>query len=164
MNDLNFSVVLFDYDDNHTSEHKYRNERTARKKYKDCVTSARCANVGRIKLYERKAPSIPSFNLASLRYNYIVLEEWYNNDRPQPEPDFQVEGYIVHSVRTLNGTMSCGRGNNKKFHDDEGAAVEHAKSLAEKWSGGHPGLLVFKAIKHVHKCSVRKTHVVVEDL
>ena len=160
MSNMKFSVTLFDYDDRVTSEHRYDSKKNARKKYKDCVRSAQCANVGRVKLYET-VPYKVYFG-GGRPWTFTVLEEWYDNDRPQPEPKFQVEGYIVHSARTLNGTTNCQRGN-KTFHKDEDEAVAKAKHLAEKWSDGHEGVIVFKAVKHVYKGAF-KTRIVVEDL
>ena len=161
MNNLKFSVSLFDYEDNTTSTHQYRDEAAARLKYKECVAFA---NVGRVKLYER----VPhKFHLGGGRpWSFNVLEEWYDNDRPQPEPDVQVEGYIVHSIRTLNGTTKC-KSVQKDFHETEEGAIRSAKLLAEKWSDNHEGVVVFKAIKHVHKIGlpvVPSNRVVVDDL
>ncbi len=147
MNRMKFSVTLFNYDDEVTSEHRYANKRTAEKKYDKCVTSAQCANVGRVKLYER----IPTERAFGMPFRHDVLREWYDNDRTVPEPEDQLEGYIVHSVRSLNGKATTCRSVNKTFHETTRGAVRAARQLADKWSEDHEGLIVFKAVKHVKK-------------
>lgn len=146
MSKLPFSVVIFNHDDEVTSECKYPSLNRAQHKFDSAVQSAPPA-VGRIKLYEQIEVS-RGFGLRPYEFN--VLNEWYDNDRNN-EPDVQTAGYIVHSARSLNRLPNSSRHNNKTFHETEDDAVRHARHLADKWKLGHEGLIVFKAIKHVQK-------------
>ena len=146
MNKLKYSVVIFNHDDEVTSKCEYPSRCQAQRKFDKAVTSAPCGNVGRIKLYERVKIS-RGFGLPPYEFN--VLNEWYDNDRDN-EPELQVAGYVVASVNTINEQTTL-KPIDSEFFDDVDDAVELAKRLARKWSEKNPGLIVFKAIVHVHK-------------
>lgn len=136
MNKLPFNVIIFDKDDEPTSRCMFPTERAARKRYEKAVISAPCANVGRVQLTRFSFPDAAE-----------VMEEWTREtEKPM---DIQTAGYIVHSAR-----MAKFEASDLKpiiFHDNMDDAVNQARRLADKWSLGHEGLIVFKAIKHVQK-------------
>ena len=142
MNKLPYNVIIFDKDDEPTSRCMFPTERAARKRYVKALMSAPCANVGRIQLTKIAFPHVN------------VLQEWtrWNSEITEPEKsDIQTAGYIVHSVRSVNGTTTAHRSTCKTFYETEDQAVRNARQLADKWKLGHEGLIVFKAIKHVQK-------------
>lgn len=134
MRRLPFHVLIFDTDDEPTSHCQFPTECAARKRYNKAIVSAECANVGRIQL----------------TYIAHVMAEWVAFKEPE-KPDVQTAGYVVYSARALNRLSNCGGSLNKTFHKTEDEAVAHARQLADKWSMGHEGLIVFKAIKHVQR-------------
>ena len=156
MRKLPYQVTVFDSEDNTQSKHCYPTLQAARAKYKHYVTSAACANTGRVILFRidfgRHGPS------------WTTIAEWVQSP---PALDYHVAGYIVHSVRSVNGNAesSC-KSVNKMFYKTEAAAVRKARELADKWSDGHEGLIVFKAVKHVSKVnySYIGTRTVVKDI
>ena len=140
MNKLPFNVIIFDKDDEPTSRCMFPTERAARKRYEKAIVSAECANVGRIQLSEWLFPGTSD-----------VLGEW----TPR-ESDVQTAGYIVQSIRTLDKRQNVSPIGGE-FFDNDADAVEYAESLAKKWSVNNPGLIVFKAVKHVQKVESKFT-------
>lgn len=138
MSKLKYIVALFDKDGEPTSECRYRTLFTARDKFNNAVNSAPCANIGRITLSEWQARGVCG------GYAYVTIKGWVL------EPELQVAGYVVHSLRTLNDGTGC-QPVNKIFHETAEDAVNQAIGLAKKWRDDHEGLIVFKAIKHVHR-------------
>ncbi|MEE8481958.1 MAG: hypothetical protein V3S12_01265 [Acidiferrobacterales bacterium] len=139
-----YQVTVFDIIDNPQSKHCYRNLFAARAKFKDFVTSAPCANTGRVLLSRVEFGRGPQF----WGPNFDKIDEWVQSS---PEPDFQVAGYIVHSARSVNGNASRCQSVNKEFYRTKAEAVRKARQLADKWSPNHEGLIVFKAVMHVQK-------------
>ncbi len=140
MRKLPFYVLIFDTDDEPISSCQFPTESAARIRYNKAIVSAACANVGRIRLTHILFPRVD------------VIEEWV----AFKEPDVQTAGYIVHSARTLGGVTSCAPVN-KTFHETYDVAERQARQLADKWSDGHEGLIIFKAIKHVQKVERKAT-------
>ncbi len=135
MRELRYIVDIFDIVGEPTSSCSFLTEGQAFERYHKAITSAACANVGRIRL------SVRRFSGTS------PLAQWIR----QPEkPDVQTAGYIVHSARTLDEGLQTPL-SGKIFHNTEHEAVTQARRLADTWSLGHEGLIVFKAIKHVKK-------------
>lgn len=134
------------------SQHKYADERRARCKFERAMHTAQCNNgfgIREVVLQECQGSG------------FINLEKW------KLPPDEQIEGYIVHSVRSVNGNATTCKSVNKTFHHSRGAAVRKARHFADKWSDKHEGVLVFKAVAHVQKVpapSNRQTRIVVSNL
>ncbi len=159
MRKLPYIVTVFDTDGEPTSERRLRSMCEARKYFDKVISSAACANVGVVKLFNIE--SRPG-RFGRETYSWVKVDEWR---APEPEPEFRVEGYIVHSARALNDTTSC-QPVNKIFHETEAEAEQQARRLADKWSLGHEGLIVFKAIKHVQKRPMKstRTRIAVNDI
>ena len=132
---LRFVVTAFNKHGDALSQHKYANEGFARCKFNRVVHNAESEGFG---IHE------------------VVLQEcigsgYCNMDKWRTPPDEQIEGYIVHSVRSLNGNATSCKSVNKNFHECYSSALVAAKGLAKRWSDKHEGLIIFKAIAHVHK-------------
>ena len=141
MNELRFIVDIFDIVGEQTSSCSFASGRTAHQRYEQAIVSAECGNVGRINLIKRVPRAF------GLEPHLIKVNGWI---RPVSEPDVQTAGYIVHSARALDEGLQTALGG-KIFHNTEHEAVTQARRLADTWSLGHEGLIVFKAIKHVQK-------------
>ena len=149
MRKLPFQVTLFDSNDEPTSLCQFSTERAAGKGYEKAIVSAVGANTSRILLQRLDLPAL-GFN------NWITLAQWI---KPVSKPDVRAAGYIVHSARTLNDGHSTLTTSNagKVFHETYDEAERQARHLADKWSDGHEGLIIFKAIKHVQKVERKST-------
>ena len=119
--------------------------RAASKRYGQAIVSAECANVHRILLQRVQLPAPGAFG----KFNRVKCENLAEWIKPVPEPDFQVAGYIVQSVRTLDKRDRVAPIGGE-FFDNDADAIDFAKDMAQRWSANNPGLIVFKAIKHVH--------------
>lgn len=147
MRALPYNVTIYNCDDEPTSQCKYPTERAARKKYDKAVVSAECANVGRILLSYVQLPAAGTFG----RFNRVKWENIAEWIKPVPEPKIQVSGYIVHSARSVNGKATSCRSVNKTFHETYEDAEQKARMLCDQWNDKHEGVIIFKAITHVHK-------------
>lgn len=147
MRQLPYHVTIYNCDDEPTSQCKYPTERAARSKYKKAVVSAECANVGRILLCRVSLPARGMISSNAIRWENIA--EWI---KPVPEPEIQVAGYIVHSARSVNdnAVTSC-KSVNKTFYETYDEAEQKARQLCDTWNDKHEGVIIFKAITHVHK-------------
>lgn len=156
MNQLPYRVTMYNEDGDRTSECSFPTEQAGKKRFKKCVVSAECANTDRITFEEVRyhPPRRGGFrSRTGAGITRAMLDEWKRT------PEFQIEGYVVHSVRTLNEATTC-LPVNRVFHEDEADAIAQAVKLAKKWSKGHEGLVVFKAVAHVR----RGSGVIVRDL
>lgn len=128
------------------------------------VQTERGGKLGISPMYRTLGAARAEFNAAvsnNKRHSGVTVELYANShvlDR-WASPKLQVEGYIVHSLRSLNGNSEFSQ-HPKTFHKTEAEAVSTAKRLAKQWRSDHEGLVVLKAVKHVH----RGDGVVVEDL
>ena len=145
MRQLPYNVTIYNCDDEPTSQCKFPTEQAARKRYDKAVVSAECANVGRILLHKITFHAPP---FAGSGINWKNIAEWI---KPVPEPEIQVSGYIVHSARSVNGKATSCRSVNKTFHETYEDAEQKARMLCDQWNDKHEGVIIFKAITHVHK-------------
>lgn len=90
---------------------------------------------------------------------YAMRDAFKKQDEEAPFASSDVTGYQLHSQGTGRGDMKNSHVTKVKANTLTGA-IEEAEKLVGKWSDGHRGIVIYRAIKLVRKITQPMTEIV----